>query len=79
MYHSQTLSALNKHRISCIRYKIYKQNSGGNQMSVYQRRHDTARRGARAERSESSEPERSGAERRHSNEFIVLSFKRDRT
>lgn len=62
MYHSQTLSALNKHRISCTRYKIYKQNSGGNQMSVYQRRNDRARHSTRADRSGAEPSEGSGAE-----------------
>lgn len=52
MYHSHTLLVLNKHRIKRVQYKIYKQNSGGNQMSVYQPR-------ARSD----GAVERSGAER----------------
>lgn len=40
------VSVLYKHRINRVQYRIYKQNSGGNQMSVYQRRERGARREA---------------------------------
>lgn len=40
------VSVLYKHRINRVQYRIYKQNSGGNQMSVYQRRARGARREA---------------------------------